>query len=834
MGFADRQHLESAYDLGKSVGLNKGHIHNYGQGEKAGGIRLAQTIVKLADKSSARRAPGDPEIRMLAMLSRPMQMAAHGEDKLFESSVIRPVVEFRRADPESSWELYNSADELSRKMDMNNLDNLLNFGPFKTIDRMMEAFDTLSMDGKFNTHLIMCDLIAAVDFEKTENDMVFTDCDINKSWRAKFSLRNYIALTYHQQTDVDVTLLGKPVELFDFTVENTELWKNRVIVMKPGDTVTFDKKTVKNKTLFNVQIGFVHDAQQVAAKRKANTSYSEHSHSTKPELDSPYQGVMLVSRKRVMQMPIPVETDRSGKLLEKFAKGVGALVIAECPKDWKGDPSKTRFEVGGPYDTERQGLMTLFVDVCKLLHQENMRKPPVPKPAPPPKPMEALPLMEPERASGRTAAKPSTNAKTFKVGDRVEGFFDGTDWYPGKVTKLNGDGSYNVQYDDGDSEQGVFPDFLKPLSAAPPVKPVSKPVTKPSSQKQGSKRKRRQEAPGPSYPTTDGATLEDLREEFKAVQAENFFSASEAAQLSKGTALSVSSEQGQWGNAEVVKVNKNTISIKWTDFPGEKKVDIKFADALQRLCKAPKCEMAQRHAIQLAAIEDHITKTERAAVGFDTAYVASEEADKCPICMDSPPNEPYKLQCCGVAMCLGCYDELRKHGGHGAGSGQRRCPNCRDTLPSLRGRQPRTSQVEEIAVPASKYPKLADESGSSSKQLEARMKTEKKQRADAERKLKEERERFQRELADSENIRRNLERSIDQKDRYTEELIKENGKLKQKMEGFLDQFEPEIRRLTEENEQLQIQLTSTLNRSTTPSLPGGLLLPTSSPSPDRK
>ena len=78
VGFNDRQHLESAYDLGKSVGQNKGHIYNYGQGEKAGGMRVAQTIVKMADKSGTRKDPDGPEIRMLAMLSRPMQKAAHG------------------------------------------------------------------------------------------------------------------------------------------------------------------------------------------------------------------------------------------------------------------------------------------------------------------------------------------------------------------------------------------------------------------------------------------------------------------------------------------------------------------------------------------------------------------------------------------------------------------------------------------------------------------------------------------------------------------------------------------------------------------------------------
>ena len=37
----------------------------------------------------------------------------------------------------------------------------------------------------------------------------------------------------------------------------------------------------------------------------------------------------------------------------------------------------------------------------------------------------------------------------------------GTSFYPGKIVKCNKDGSFNVQYDDGDFEKGVKREFIK-------------------------------------------------------------------------------------------------------------------------------------------------------------------------------------------------------------------------------------------------------------------------------------------------------------------------------------------------------------------------------------
>ncbi|KAH8047674.1 tudor domain-containing protein [Aureococcus anophagefferens] len=44
----------------------------------------------------------------------------------------------------------------------------------------------------------------------------------------------------------------------------------------------------------------------------------------------------------------------------------------------------------------------------------------------------------------------------FKVGDKIEGRYRGkSKWYPGKIAKDNGDGTYDLDYDDGESETGV-------------------------------------------------------------------------------------------------------------------------------------------------------------------------------------------------------------------------------------------------------------------------------------------------------------------------------------------------------------------------------------------
>ena len=53
---------------------------------------------------------------------------------------------------------------------------------------------------------------------------------------------------------------------------------------------------------------------------------------------------------------------------------------------------------------------------------------------------------------------------SFVVGFKVEGNYQGMgNWYPGVIGRVNGDGTYGVRYDDGDSEQYVPLQHLRPM-----------------------------------------------------------------------------------------------------------------------------------------------------------------------------------------------------------------------------------------------------------------------------------------------------------------------------------------------------------------------------------
>ena len=47
------------------------------------------------------------------------------------------------------------------------------------------------------------------------------------------------------------------------------------------------------------------------------------------------------------------------------------------------------------------------------------------------------------------------NARKFKSGDPIEGrYLGGEEWYPGKIWRINDDGTCDIAYDDGDVEKG--------------------------------------------------------------------------------------------------------------------------------------------------------------------------------------------------------------------------------------------------------------------------------------------------------------------------------------------------------------------------------------------
>jgi hypothetical protein len=53
----------------------------------------------------------------------------------------------------------------------------------------------------------------------------------------------------------------------------------------------------------------------------------------------------------------------------------------------------------------------------------------------------------------------------YNLKDRVEGLFRGGErWYPCTIKAVNGDGTYNLSYDDGDEEQRVPTENIRKMS----------------------------------------------------------------------------------------------------------------------------------------------------------------------------------------------------------------------------------------------------------------------------------------------------------------------------------------------------------------------------------
>lgn len=66
------------------------------------------------------------------------------------------------------------------------------------------------------------------------------------------------------------------------------------------------------------------------------------------------------------------------------------------------------------------------------------------------------------RASDEKPSTDDTKASGFQVGDRVQAFFKGgRSLFPGKITKKHSNGTYDITYDDGDSEQQVPADLIQ-------------------------------------------------------------------------------------------------------------------------------------------------------------------------------------------------------------------------------------------------------------------------------------------------------------------------------------------------------------------------------------
>ena len=73
------------------------------------------------------------------------------------------------------------------------------------------------------------------------------------------------------------------------------------------------------------------------------------------------------------------------------------------------------------------------------------------------------------RGRDRAAESP---APEVRVGDRVEGNHRGLGrWYPGKVGRVHSDGTYTVDYDDGEQERRIDAAMVRAIGGAAPGSP---------------------------------------------------------------------------------------------------------------------------------------------------------------------------------------------------------------------------------------------------------------------------------------------------------------------------------------------------------------------------
>merc|ERR1711871_1036162 len=79
--------------------------------------------------------------------------------------------------------------------------------------------------------------------------------------------------------------------------------------------------------------------------------------------------------------------------------------------------------------------------------------------------IELMSQAEPELETGAS----TTVVTAWRVGDAVQCRYGGGEAkYPGKISSVNADDTYDIAYDDGDSEQGVHKELIELMSQAEP------------------------------------------------------------------------------------------------------------------------------------------------------------------------------------------------------------------------------------------------------------------------------------------------------------------------------------------------------------------------------
>ena len=68
------------------------------------------------------------------------------------------------------------------------------------------------------------------------------------------------------------------------------------------------------------------------------------------------------------------------------------------------------------------------------------------------------------RANGDVGGGAET-PEDLREGDRCEGNFKGRGrWYPGKISRMHSDGTYTLDYDDGEQERRVEKPNMRPIA----------------------------------------------------------------------------------------------------------------------------------------------------------------------------------------------------------------------------------------------------------------------------------------------------------------------------------------------------------------------------------
>ena len=62
------------------------------------------------------------------------------------------------------------------------------------------------------------------------------------------------------------------------------------------------------------------------------------------------------------------------------------------------------------------------------------------------------------RPIDEVSSSASTRFASFREGDKVEALYKGkgSKWFSGKISRANSDGTYDIRYDDGDSESAAL------------------------------------------------------------------------------------------------------------------------------------------------------------------------------------------------------------------------------------------------------------------------------------------------------------------------------------------------------------------------------------------